>query len=113
MGYASPSRCDVEQQSGIRAHQSGQIDREKAGMVWRWQSLAKRLDMGSRLSQKWGSRFLCAYRQGCPVCIWTGNNFPCRSEEHTSELQSLMRISYAVLCLTKKKKHSVNYIGIY
>src|SRR3546814_1509586 len=26
-----------------------------------------------------------------------------RSEEHTSELQSLMRISYAVLCLTKKK----------
>src|SRR3546814_8938845 len=27
-----------------------------------------------------------------------------RSEEHTSELQSLMRISYAVLCLKKKKK---------
>src|SRR3546814_6223961 len=28
-----------------------------------------------------------------------------RSEEHTSELQSLMRISYAVLCLKKKNKH--------
>src|SRR3546814_8598229 len=28
---------------------------------------------------------------------------PKRSEEHTSELQSLMRISYAVFCLTKKK----------
>src|SRR3546814_6862555 len=27
-----------------------------------------------------------------------------RSEEHTSELQSLMRISYAVICLTKKNK---------
>src|SRR3546814_3265483 len=27
-----------------------------------------------------------------------------RSEEHTSELQSLMRISYAVFCLNKKKK---------
>src|SRR3546814_7952424 len=27
-----------------------------------------------------------------------------RSEEHTSELQSLMRISYAVICLKKKKK---------
>src|SRR3546814_3042899 len=27
--------------------------------------------------------------------------FICRSEEHTSELQSLMRISYAVFCLTK------------
>src|SRR3546814_3702879 len=30
-----------------------------------------------------------------------------RSEEHTSELQSLMRISYAVLCLKKKKKHTI------
>src|SRR3546814_6594770 len=29
-----------------------------------------------------------------------------RSEEHTSELQSLMRISYAVFCLTKKQTHS-------
>src|SRR3546814_5193465 len=33
------------------------------------------------------------------TCVATG-----RSEEHTSELQSLMRISYAVFCL-KKKKH--------
>src|SRR3546814_7651300 len=29
-----------------------------------------------------------------------------RSEEHTSELQSLMRISYAVFCLKKKKNHN-------
>src|SRR3546814_1704650 len=29
-----------------------------------------------------------------------------RSEEHTSELQSLMRISYAVFCLTKKSYHT-------
>src|SRR3546814_6462325 len=34
--------------------------------------------------------------QRCPA--------PVRSEEHTSELQSLMRISYAVFCLKKKKK---------
>src|SRR3546814_9792244 len=31
-----------------------------------------------------------------------------RSEEHTSELQSLMRISYAVFCLKKKKKNLNN-----
>src|SRR3546814_10428894 len=31
---------------------------------------------------------------------------PFRSEEHTSELQSLMRISYAVFCLKKKKNHN-------
>src|SRR3546814_8525438 len=37
------------------------------------------------------------------VELWT------RSEEHTSELQSLMRISYAVFCLKKKKK-TVKYL---
>src|SRR3546814_2120136 len=32
-----------------------------------------------------------------------------RSEEHTSELQSLMRISYAVFCLKKKHKHTTRH----
>src|SRR3546814_7167184 len=32
-----------------------------------------------------------------------------RSEEHTSELQSLMRISYAVFCLKKKKQHKIKH----
>src|SRR3546814_5065723 len=42
-----------------------------------------------------GSHALCPFTQ-----------VPERSEEHTSELQSLMRISYAVFCLKKKnKKH--------
>src|SRR3546814_8450261 len=35
-------------------------------------------------------------------------SIPTRSEEHTSELQSLMRISYAVFCLKKKKKIKQN-----
>src|SRR3546814_8311106 len=42
----------------------------------------------------------------------TSPNAIVRSEEHTSELQSLMRISYAVFCLKKKKKihkQSTNY----
>src|SRR3546814_5062002 len=37
------------------------------------------------------------------ICWYCGCNTG-RSEEHTSELQSLMRISYAVFCLKKKKK---------
>src|SRR3546814_3280948 len=40
-----------------------------------------------------------------PGAYWTlrfGLGFDERSEEHTSELQSLMRISYAVFCLKKK-----------
>src|SRR3546814_1895109 len=43
--------------------------------------------------------------------------FTSRSEEHTSELQSLMRISYAVFCLKKKKhedcKHENKTVTIY
>src|SRR3546814_1553952 len=35
-----------------------------------------------------------------------------RSEEHTSELQSLMRISYAVFCLKKKTKHITQQIRL-
>src|SRR3546814_2492260 len=35
-------------------------------------------------------------------------NAQTRSEEHTSELQSLMRLSYAVFCLKKKKTHHSN-----
>src|SRR3546814_10627972 len=38
-------------------------------------------------------------------------NYYFRSEEHTSELQSLMRISYAVFCLKKKKyQHSIIHL---
>src|SRR3546814_8378463 len=40
------------------------------------------------------------------IAEWV-RRFGARSEEHTSELQSLMRISYAVFCL-KKKKHKPN-----
>src|SRR3546814_6620877 len=47
-----------------------------------------------------GWRLLCMCKSECS-----------RSEEHTSELQSLMRISYAVFCL-KKKKHRTHKISI-
>src|SRR3546814_5315761 len=51
------------------------------------------------------------------MCIIPNLNDRCgksRSEEHTSELQSLMRISYAVFCLKKKnnKTHTTNYTQI-
>src|SRR3546814_3914341 len=38
-----------------------------------------------------------------------GDHHRIRSEEHTSELQSLMRISYAVFCLKKKNNTSYNH----
>src|SRR3546814_7864723 len=49
----------------------------------------------------------------CPLCGCSLETksitlLPTRSEEHTSELQSLMRISYAVFCLKKKKNLTIN-----
>src|SRR3546814_942352 len=45
----------------------------------------------------------CGFRH-TPQSSSRVEEFQCRSEEHTSELQSLMRISYAVFCLNKKTK---------
>src|SRR3546814_10643117 len=50
-----------------------------------------------------GARRLCSPARTAGWCSATCR-MPGRSEEHTSELQSLMRISYAVFCL-KKKQH--------
>src|SRR3546814_9029170 len=47
-------------------------------------------------------------RQGDRVLIMLPNGAMARSEEHTSELQSLMRTSYAVFCLKKKKKRNID-----
>src|SRR3546814_8719783 len=46
-------------------------------------------------------------RPNCPGILKIGNEAPrpIRSEEHTSEIKSLMRNSYAVFCLKNKKKH--------
>src|SRR3546814_1544532 len=69
----------------------------------------------------WMVRLFGALHQPKPSSSATTNSAPaprrnvftcacrCRSEEHTSELQSLMRISYAVFCLKKKNRHEAYY----
>src|SRR3546814_7037879 len=55
------------------------------------------LERGRSTQQAFGNRdVVVACKIPCAICQR-------RSEEHTSELQSLMRISYAVFCLKKKK----------
>src|SRR3546814_2695083 len=70
------------------------------------------------LSKSWMTSKLCAATPGYLLATvrpshsavtserfqGSGSVRPGRSEEHTSELQSLMRISYAVFCLKKKNK---------
>src|SRR3546814_10757284 len=51
---------------------------------------------------------LAAARTDLPDPLIRLGDLERRSEEHTSELQSLMRISYAVFCLKKKKKRRHN-----
>src|SRR3546814_8714022 len=56
------------------------------------------LSATGRMSLAAFARQFSAMAHGIPVVLHV------RSEEHTSELQSLMRISYAVFCLKKKQK---------
>src|SRR3546814_2589825 len=64
-------------------------------------------DMGSGFRAAVAPRHVC--RQRGAKGRRTDARLHGRSEEHTSELQSLMRISYAVFCLKKKtKKHKNN-----
>src|SRR3546814_4433558 len=70
--------------------------------------------MDHRCPHRCTSLFFGRNEEGGIRCVYHGWKFDAdgkcldmanvRSEEHTSELQSLMRISYAVFCLKKKKK---------
>src|SRR3546814_1410678 len=61
----------------------------------------------NRLGTRLGIRVsMPPMRNGDNGRIFVSRLLQARSEEHTSELKSLMRISYAVLCLKKKNKHT-------
>src|SRR3546814_10272259 len=85
----------------------------------------RRPDLGPRGAQPQGSRRLrhgrvrgfggerrCAERRSDARAgrVWHADRRAARSEEHTTELQSLMRISYAVFCL--KQKHAPTRITL-
>src|SRR3546814_7467840 len=74
-----------------------------AGVASSYQSFAKTLlaaVVGAAIGQQYdGTTLPLAY--AFMLCAAVGLALVLRSEEHTSELQSLMRISYAVFCLKK------------
>src|SRR3546814_1303779 len=70
----------------------GRVDRGSRGAIWVY-----------RHSESRGEIYIDATGQ-----TYKYTRTPNRSEEHTSELQSLMRISYAVFCLKKKNITSYN-----
>src|SRR3546814_7774323 len=95
--FRSPdSLCRLQSRSGgadQRRFPRGIADRFRGGGDNRDRRAGRYGVLGS------GAGGQCAFHQAARVRA--------RSEEHTSELQSLMRISYAVFCL-KKKKHEKN-----
>src|SRR3546814_3974436 len=71
-------------------------------------SYRQRIAAGSRAGMEGLSRIdepAGASRVSASLPVRFSEHCARRSEEHTSELQSLMRISYAVFCLKKKKKN--------
>src|SRR3546814_1098986 len=58
--------------------------------------------LATRDQRIWGEAGTACASDSTKVGAWDQNLMAERSEEHTSELQSLMRISYAVFCLKKK-----------
>src|SRR3546814_7300371 len=71
-----------------------------------WVDVARRLSSLEPAQALW--RMRPSELEGARV-DWTGLTLLIRSEEHTSELQSLMRISYAVFFLHKKRKVRILY----
>src|SRR3546814_3137170 len=68
-------------------------------------------ECGSWNHERWSSRLRmpsCVPSSEKTLDVSPASASPRRSEEHTSELQSLMRISYAVFCLKKKKQHNTD-----
>src|SRR3546814_6293555 len=78
-------------QTGVPVSEAGEV----LAAQWSLQTDLKGAELA--LKSRSGARIVTF---SCP----SGEKRLLRSEEHTSELQSLMRISYAVFCLKKKKK---------
>src|SRR3546814_7653050 len=93
-----------------RASATSAVEKNGADMVALGQAFIANPDLVERYRNGWTvnrPRVATYYSQGPDGYI----DYPvhARSEEHTSELQSLMRISYAVFCL--KKKNKINNIN--
>src|SRR3546814_5539391 len=91
--------------SGVHFHENNPdpLQTHRDHLLAHWTALAEATDPADALARAARLRILTAVREG-PQGART-LNARIRSEEHTSELQSLMRISYAVFCLKQKTQH--------
>src|SRR3546814_5154867 len=93
--------CDVLQQNELWskfANQTGDLRKETGTLTGKSEAASRDADV---LAGE-------AARGDINVGNSIGSTSICKSAEHTSELQSLMRISYAVFCLNKKKTNKIH-----
>src|SRR3546814_7675383 len=84
--------------------QRAQLEQDAGGMSLAAYIQSRLFDSENPAPRRRGKRPVKDYQAFAQVLGKLGQSR--RSEEHTSELQSLMRISYAVFCLKKKKYHN-------
>src|SRR3546814_991176 len=89
-------RIDEWEQTNISAHTYGDVGVVTSAYRWSGSMYEQPFDAKGHCTDVWQLR---------------DQQWQVRSEEHTSELQSLMRISYAVFCLKKKKKSNTTKIN--
>src|SRR3546814_9063396 len=92
---------------GYAGWTAGQLDEELTRHGWFATPATPELLFDTPAADRWSAAFASA---GIDPRLLSATSGRARSEEHTSELQSLMRISYAVFCLKKNKKIlNINY----
>src|SRR3546814_3864420 len=87
----------------IEAEMSFETPSKMIGAADTWQGIIARNHAIERTRRFIPALWTDLYASDEEVSYYKNGTYPYRSEEHTSELQSLMRISYAVFCLKKKK----------
>src|SRR3546814_4194412 len=91
---------------GCRFIGGGAVRRGGGRIGGRWRRLGRRRGLFVRRSRGLGQGGEADGRCADQKHLFQHIHSPVRSEEHTSELQSLMRSSYAVFCLTKQKTYT-------
>src|SRR3546814_6518286 len=91
-------------EAGEAAHQAGGERRHGQPEEAIFGQSCRPCDVQARPRSRYRMRTWCAKSRPLEMVICSKPSIFARSEEHTSELQSLMRISYAVFCLKKKTK---------
>src|SRR3546814_7112185 len=105
-GVRAVAAMDKQYQLSLRAAQIGMRQAESRGEMGSaaFNSVMNFKSLGVQFNTDLGAARKAVTRSSALL----GAGRAARSEEHTSELQSLMRSSYAVLCLKKKKIHTQN-----